>query len=62
MIERRLQKHRFIVNERKRFEEQGNIDKDKIISVQIDARDRIKCLREKKTKEVKFQKSNYSSK
>lgn len=52
MVERRLQTHRNILNERKRIEEQEDKDKDEIILAQIAARNRMDCLVKKKKKEV----------
>lgn len=52
MVEERLQKHRSIVNERKRIEEQEDKDKDEIISAQVVAMNRMQCLIKKRKKEV----------
>lgn len=52
MVERRLQKHRNIVNERRRIDEQEDRDRDEIIVIQRAAKDRIDCLTKKKRKEV----------
>lgn len=59
MVKRRLQKHRDIVNERQRMDEQESKDKDEILAIQIAAKDRMECLVKNKRKQVQY---NFKSK